>query len=63
MADSFKDALQDQTRYYFETKDTKMSYPGRFVRFDFKAGSIDLNDENLLSPVPKPTSFRDFYAF
>jgi hypothetical protein len=47
MADSFKDALQDQTRYYFETKDTKMSYPGPFVRFDFKAVSIDLNDDGI----------------
>ena len=47
IADSFKDALQDQTRYYFETKDTKMSYPGPFVRFDFKAVSIDLNDDGI----------------
>ena len=47
IADSFKDALQGQTRYRFETKDTKMSYPGPFVRFNFKAVSIDLNDDGI----------------
>ena len=33
------------------------------LQINGKTISIDLNDANLLPPVPKPTSFRDFYAF
>jgi len=47
MVDSFKDTLQRELKYYFETKDSKMIYPGPFVRFDFKAVSIDLNDDGI----------------